>query len=99
MVTLDLWQKIALYALVLGSLFVYVKLSNLKINGMPFLRLEYRILIAALFPLVLIVAFIAGTAILAAALAVFAIITLYSFITKKKIKIKIPGMKPRQPLS
>ncbi len=99
MIELELWQKIGLYALLLGSLYIYVKLSNLKVNGAPFLRLEYRILIAVLFPLILIAAILIGSVLLAAALVALALITVYSLVTKKKIKINFRRITPKDPLS
>ena len=89
MMELQLWQKISIYLLILLSLFIYVKVSNLKINGLPLLRKKYSIALATFFPLVLVIAVVLGSIILAIALAGASLIALYSFFTKKRINITI----------
>ena len=99
MVELQLWHKVVLYVLILGSLFVYVKLSNLKINNVPLLRKEYRILAAVFFPLIIIGAFLIGSILAGVALVVVASMFLYTLFTKKKLNIRINARIPRRPLN
>ncbi len=98
MIQLELWQKIALYIALLTSLYIYVKTSRLTINGVPFLRLKYRIILAIFFPLVFLGALLIGSAILALALVTISLLALYSLVTKKKISVKITRTIPKKPL-
>ena len=97
MITLEIWQKAAIYILLLMSLFIYVKTSEIKVNGTPWIKTEYRLLLAIFFPLILIGAILISSIILAIALVSVSLLFLYSFVTKKKIKIQINGLIPKRP--
>ena len=88
MVTLVLWQKIALYVLLLLGIYVFVRSSQLKINNKPILKLEYRILLAVLAPVLLLIGILIGSFIVAIALAVLLLISANAFFRKKSIKAK-----------
>jgi len=83
MIEITLWQKIILYALLLISLFIFVKLSKLRIFNRPLISLKYRIILALFFPLILIVAFFLGSLIIAIILSVIFISFLLSFLSRK----------------
>ena len=89
MVELLLWHKIALYILLLGAIFVLVKTSQLKTHGRTVIPLKYRIMLATFFPLIIALAFVLGTIILAIAFVAISILIIYSLFSKKKVRISI----------
>lgn len=88
---IQLWQRLILYAFILIALFIYVKLTQLEVNGIKLIKLRYRILISSFFPLIFIILFSIGSIILALALTVIFILFLLSLFKKppKMIKIRI----------
>jgi len=46
------WLNVLLYIFILISLFIYVKLSSIKINGVSLIKLHWRILLAIFFPVI-----------------------------------------------
>ena len=83
MIEITLWQKIILYVLLLISLFIFVKTSQIKIFNRPLISLRTRILLALFFPLILIVAFFLGSLLIAIILSVIFISFLLSFFSRK----------------
>jgi len=88
MINLQLWQKIALYVLILLSIFVFVQTSKLKINNVPIIKLKYRILLALFFPLIILLAFILGSIFIGLIVGIIAIFTLRSYLLRKKMDIE-----------
>ncbi len=86
---LKLWQEILIWVVIFIDLYIYVKLSQIKINGINLIKLRYRLLIAVLFPLVFVLAFMFAGVILALALVVLFILFLLGFFRKKRFKIRI----------
>lgn len=85
---LDLWKKILLYGFVLIALFVYAKLSNLKVRNVPLVPLHYRIFLALFFPFILVLFFFFGAALLTFVLLIAFIIYILSLLQKRRIRIK-----------
>jgi len=84
MIELAAWQKIVLYLLLLLSLYIFVKTSQIKINNKPILKLKYRILIAVFFPVIFALAFIAGSIIIGIATVAIAVVIFSSYLNRKK---------------
>jgi len=76
MLELSLWQRLLLYAFILIALFIFVKVSQIKINGLPLVKLRYRILLALFFPILFVIFFLLGSFIIAIILLVLLIILL-----------------------
>lgn len=86
---LVLWQRIVLYIIIIIDLYIFVKLSQLRVGRYPLIKLHWRVLIAVLFPLIFTLAFLFAGILLAAALTVLFILFLFSlFRGKKNIRIK-----------
>lgn len=83
---LPLWQKIALYTLLLIALFVYVKATKLSINGRPLISTKYRVMLALFFPLLLLLAIFLGALILALILVILFILFLLSLFGRRKFR-------------
>ena len=88
MVDLLLWQKIVLYALLLISIYIFVKTSQIKINNAPLIKLKYRILLALFFPIILGLAFIFGFILRSLILVVVFLGFLIPFSRRKKLVIR-----------
>jgi hypothetical protein len=86
---LELWQEILLWVIIFIDIFIFVKLSQLKIGRFPLIKLYWRVLIAILFPLIFVVAFMFIGVILAVALTVLFLIFLYSLLRGKTPKFRI----------
>ncbi len=84
---MELYQQIILYILLLIGLYIYVKTSKITINNKPIIPAKYRISLAVLFPLIIILAIIFSTFIIALALAIVIIIGLLILFQKIKRKI------------
>lgn len=98
MIALEPWHKVVLYILLLGAIFIFVKTSQIKINNRPVIRLEYRLLLAIFFPVVLALALIFGSLIFAIALAGLALVYFYSKATKKRFRINLVRKRFKKPL-
>ena len=92
-----MWEKILIYAAILIFLYIFVKLSQLKINNKPVFPLYLRILISLFFPILFVIALLLSSIILSFLLLVILFIAFLYFISKfrrksfikfKKIKIK-----------
>ena len=55
------WLRIVFYIFVLIALFIYVKVSQIKINGRNIIKLRYGILLALFFPLLFILFLLIGS--------------------------------------
>ncbi|MEK6922315.1 MAG: hypothetical protein AABX08_00775 [Nanoarchaeota archaeon] len=86
MIEFALWHKIALYVLLLLSIFIFVKTSELKISNIPIIKLKYRIAIALFFPVILILAFLIGSIVIGIIAASIFILSLTSYFSRKKYK-------------
>jgi len=87
--SLKLWQEILLWIVIAIDLFIFIKLSAIKINGISLVKLHWRILIALVFPLIFIFAFIFGAILIAIVLMVLFILFLFSLFGKKyKFRIR-----------
>ena len=91
---LVLWQKLVLYGLILGALFVYVRMSQVKVGSRPLIPLQYRIALAVLFPVILGLIVVFSSFVLALVAVGLLLLFAVGKITKKKFKIKIVT-KPR----
>ena len=83
---LGLWERITVYGLIVAALFVFAMLSKLKINGRPVLSLKYRILIALLFPLLLVLLFLFGAVVIGVIVLALIVIFIIGLLNNKKIK-------------
>ena len=87
---LNLWQEILLWVVIGLDLYIFVKLSKLRIGRFPLIKLRYRVLIAVLFPLLFILAFLLVGVLAALALTLLFFIFLFSlFGRKRKFKIML----------
>ncbi len=87
MIELSLWQEIILYVIMLIDLFIFIKLSQVKIRGRSLVKLHWRILIALIFPLLFVLVLMFGAILLALALVLLFI--LFFILKKKKYSFKI----------
>lgn len=93
-VTMPLWQKLAAYAYLLIGLFIFVKTSKLQLGGYPIIALKWRVALAVLFPVILVLGAAAGIILLGVAIAFFGLIALTSMLTGKKIsRPKLPRLR------
>ena len=76
--------EIIFYLSLLGALFIFVKASEIKINGKRLLSLKTRIIIALIFPLLILLFVLIGTVILM--IAAIALTILFFFYLLNKIK-------------
>ncbi len=83
MIEIQFWQKIILYILLLISLFIFVKTSQIRINNTPLISLKYRVLLALFFPIILIIGLLLGSVIIAIVVSILFISFLLSFFSKK----------------
>lgn len=83
---LEFWQEILLYIVIVIDLYIFVKLSQIKIAGRSVIKLHWRIFIAVLFPLIFVVAVIFGAFLIALVLTVIFILFLFSLFRRKKYK-------------
>ena len=81
---LTIFERIVLYIIILIAIYIFVKTSELKFNGIKILRLKYRILLALFFPLVIVIGVILSSFITAIIISIIAIIMLFSFFRKYK---------------
>lgn len=88
MLELKLWQEILLWAIIFIDLFIFVKLSQLDINGFPLIKLHWRILIAVLFPLIFVIALMFSAVLVAIVLIILFILFLF-FLFGKKFNFRI----------
>lgn len=86
---LELWQEILLYIVVFIDLYIFVKLSQIKIMGRSLIKLHWRIFIAVIFPLIFVVAVIFGAFLIALILTVLFILFLFSLFRRKKYKFNL----------
>ncbi len=85
---LTIFERIVLYILILIAIYIFVKTSELKIRGIPVLKLKYRLLLALFFPLVLVIGLLLSSFFIAIILVIFFIIFLYiKFFKSKNIKL------------
>lgn len=87
MIELNLWQEIILYIIVLIDLFIFIKLSQIKVHGKTLVKLHWRLLIALIFPLLFVLVIMFGAILLALALVL--IFILFFILKKKKYSFKI----------
>lgn len=80
-----IFERIVLYILILIAIYIFVKTSELEINGKKIIGLEYRILLALFFPIVLIIGILLGSFIIAIILCIIFISILLGFLRKNKI--------------
>ncbi len=92
-----MWEKILIYAAILIFLYIFVKLSQLKINNKPVLPLYLRILISLFFPIIFVIILLLSSIIFSFLLLIILFIVFLYFVSKfkrksfikfKKIKIK-----------
>ena len=81
---LSIFERIALYILILIAIYIFVKTSELEFNGKKILKLKYRILLALFFPIILIIGLLLSSFIIAIALTIVFIIFLLPFLNKHK---------------
>ncbi|MFA5176184.1 MAG: hypothetical protein WC413_02915 [Candidatus Nanoarchaeia archaeon] len=92
-----MWQQILLYAFILISLFIFVKTSQIKVNGHNLISLKYRILLALFFPLVFVLLFLLSSVILALVLTAGFIILLTAILSRFYGKrLKLPSFKKKR---
>lgn len=82
---MELWIRVLIYALVLIVTYIFVKLTNLRFFGRV-LSLKWRLLIAGLFPVILILGLVFGALIFSLVLVVLLIFYLFS--RKRKFTIR-----------
>jgi len=86
---LTLIQRIILYIVILIAIYIFVKTSQIKLNGRELISLKYRVLIALFFPLVIVIGVILSSFILAIIIILGFIVFLYiKFFRKKKINFR-----------
>ncbi len=88
MIELAAWQKIALYVLLLITIFIFVKTSQIKINNRPLIKLKYRIALAAFFPIIFVGAIIISSIIIGVIIALAALIMLSSYSIRKMKRLR-----------
>jgi len=84
--TMPLWQKLVAYAYLLIGLFIFAKTSQIRVMGRPIIHIGLRLALALFFPVILILGLVAGAIIFGLAIALLAIMGVYSMFTGKKIK-------------
>jgi len=83
------WTKVFIYAFILLMIYIFVKLTNLRFFGRPVLNIKWRIAIALLFPIVLVIGLLFGAVIFAIVLVILLVLYIGSLFGKKrKIVIK-----------
>lgn len=82
------WLKILFYIFVLIALFIYVKLSNIEINGVKLIKLKYRILLALFFPVLFVLFLLLSSVIIGIILTIIFIVLILILISRFKNKGK-----------
>jgi len=83
-----MWQKILFYTFLLAAFFIFMKLSEIKVNGRNLIGLKYRFLIALIFPILIVLFIFFGLFILflvIIVLAIFGIVFLFNMFRIKRI--------------
>ena len=84
------WQEILLWIIIFIDLYIFIKLSQIKVGRFPLIKLHWRIIIAVIFPLIFVIAFVFGAVLVAFVLAALFIIFLFSLFSRKKaVKFRI----------
>lgn len=78
------WVKILIYALILAIIYIFVKLTNFNIFGKRILSLKWRVVIALLFPVILIIGLVFGAIIFGIILVIFLLFYLNSLFGRKR---------------
>ncbi|MBU0929591.1 MAG: hypothetical protein KJ623_00795 [Nanoarchaeota archaeon] len=81
------WERILFYIFVLIALFIYVKISNIQINGKK-IKLVYRLSLALFFPIILLIGILIGSVIIGIILLVLFIIGIWILFSRLKNKSK-----------
>ncbi|MBS3163197.1 hypothetical protein J4427_00720 [Candidatus Woesearchaeota archaeon] len=76
------WLRIVFYIFVLIALFIYVKVSQIRINGRSMIKLKYRILLALFFPLLFVLFLLIGSIIVGIALTVLFILGIWILLSR-----------------
>ena len=84
---MELWQRIIVYAFILIALFIFVKTSQIEINGIKIIKLRYRVLLALFFPVILILIFLFSSILISLILTILFIILLVSLLFKLNKKL------------
>lgn len=78
------WIKLLIYALILIIIYIFVKLTKFNIFGKQILSLKWRIVIALLFPVILIIGLVFGALIFGIILVIFLLFYLSSLLGRKR---------------
>jgi len=76
------WLRIVFYIFVFIALFIYVKVSQIRINGRSMIKLKYRILLALFFPLLFVLFLLIGSIIVGIALTVLFILGIWILLSR-----------------
>ncbi len=81
-----MWVEIIFYVFILVALFIFVKVGEMEVNGKKVVSLKYRILIALIFPLLIVLFLFIGAFILfILAIVIVTFIVFYLFNRFKRI--------------